>query len=252
MAASSPQGRFAEGAALINGRPLLRADAYGKHLFHDYGAGVLLHVHLGLYGTFRQGPGVPPPPVGALRLRLQSEGGWADLRGPTACEVITRADRRLLIERLGPDPLRSDADVDWFRSRMARSRGPIATALTDQSTVAGVGNAYRAELLFRHRIDPYLPACDLAPATVDALWTDLVALLRTGLKTGRIVATLKEHRTRTRGPVGPDDQFYVYRRTGLPCRVCGTPIAVAELAARKLYWCPSCQPPGAEGVVSVQ
>ena len=256
VAASTLQDRFAAGAALIDGRSLVRADAWGKHLFHDYGAGVLLHVHLGLYGTFRHGPGSPPPAAGALRLRLVADTGWADLRGATTCAVITTAERKLLVNRLGPDPLRTDTvrsavDVVAVQSRLARSRVPVALALTDQSIVAGVGNAFRAELLFRHRIDPYLPSLELAPEVVEALWDDLVGLLRAGVKTGHIVTTLREHRSRHRGPVAPDDQFYVYRRTGEPCRVCGTPVAVAELATRNLYWCPSCQASGSRGQVDL-
>jgi endonuclease VIII len=244
IAASSPQGRFVEGAALIDGRSLVGADAWGKHLFHDYGAGVLLHVHLGLYGTFRQGPGLPPIVRGAVRLRLTADSAWAELRGPTACSILTDAERGALLRRLGPDPLRPDADVEQVRSRMSRTRTPLAAALTDQSIIAGVGNAFRAELLFRQGLDPYLPARSLAPEAFDALWADLTRLLHAGVKAGRIVTTSREHRERARGPAGPDDQYYVYRRAGRRCRVCGTPVAVAELAARNLYWCPTCQPPG--------
>lgn len=241
LAASSPQGRFEDGAALIDGRVLLGTDAWGKHLFHDYGPGVLLHVHLGLYGTFRQGPGTPPAPRGAIRLRLTAENAWAELRGPTACSVINEAEHDGLLRRLGPDPLRADADAEQVRSRLARSRTPLATALTDQTVLAGVGNAFRAEVLFRQRLDPYLAADEMSAASFDALWSDLVALMRAGVKAGRIVTTLREHRERPRGAVTGDDQYYVYRRAGLPCRVCGTPVAVAELAGRNLYWCPTCQ-----------
>jgi endonuclease-8 len=247
VAATSPQGRFSEGAALIDGRELLRADAWGKHLFHDYGADRWLHVHLGLYGSFRQGPGAPPSPRGAVRLLLAADSGWAELRGPTACALVTPAERSALLLRLGPDPLRADADVAQAKARVARSRGPIAAVLTDQSVIAGVGNAYRAELLFRRRVDPYLPARALSGDTFDALWADLVALMRNGVKTGRIVTTLREHRATGRGPASAEDQYYVYRRAGQPCRVCGTPVAVAELAMRNLYWCPSCQPAGSAG-----
>lgn len=241
MAASSPQGRFDEGAALIDGRALVGADAWGKHLFHDYGGGILLHVHLGLYGTFRQGPGAAPAPRGAIRLRLVTDNAWAELRGATACEVITEAERAQLLNRLGPDPLRPRADVAQVRSRLARSRTPLGAALMDQTVLAGVGNAFRAELLFRQRLDPFMLASDLAGESFDALWADLVGLMRAGVKANRIVTTLREHRLHPRGAVGRDDQYYVYRRAGEPCRVCGTPVATAQLAARNLYWCPSCQ-----------
>jgi len=240
VAATSPQGRFDPGAAVIDGRTLTASDAWGKHLFHDY-AGVLLHVHLGLYGTFRQGPGTPPAARGAIRLRLVSERGWADLRGPTTCEVITEADRDALLGRLGPDPLRPHPDAAAVRSRLSRSRTPIAVALMDQSVLAGVGNAYRAEVLFRGRLDPFAPASALSDADFDALWRDLVTLMRAGVKADRIVTTAREHRDVARGVARDQDRYYVYRRAGLACRICGTEVAVTEMAARRLYWCPTCQ-----------
>ena len=148
VTASSPQGRFEDGAAVIDGAVLLGTDAWGKHLFHDYGDHVL-HVHLGLYGKFRDGSGTPPEPRGALRLRLVGGGHWLDLRGPTACELLTAPEVESRTARLGPDPLRRGADVDRFLDRVGRSRAPAGTLLLDQSVIAGVGNVYRAEVLLR-------------------------------------------------------------------------------------------------------
>jgi len=240
VAASSPQGRFDAGAALIDGRVLTGTDAWGKHLFHDYD-GTLLHVHLGLYGSFRQGHGAAPAPRGAIRLRLVSDRAWAELRGATTCEVLTVDDQSRLLLRLGPDPLRPKADAEQVRSRLARSRAPLAAALMDQTVLAGVGNAYRAEILFRHRLDPFAPASTLSQPDFDLLWNDLVTLMRAGVKANRIVTTLREHRDSPRGPASDADRYYVYRRAALPCRVCGTPVAVTEVATRRLYWCPTCQ-----------
>jgi endonuclease-8 len=239
LRASSPQGRFAEGAALIDGHVLRSADAYGKHLFHDYGAGRHLHVHLGLYGKWVSNPQPAPEPRGALRLRLESQETYADLRGATACELLTGAEVRTLLARLGPDPLRRGSDPDLAWRRISRSRAPIASLLMDQSVVAGIGNVYRAELLFRHRVDPYLPGRDLPRETWDAMWADLVVLMRAGVKAGRIVTT--DPADRPAGRVTRENAHYVYRRTGLPCRVCGTKVLTAELLARNLYWCPHCQ-----------
>lgn len=240
VSATSPQGRFDAGAALIDRRMLTGTDAWGKHLFHDYD-GVLLHVHLGLYGSFRQGPGGAPAQAGAIRLRLISDTAWAELRGATSCEVVTVDEQRRLLLRLGPDPLRPKADADQVRSRLARSRTPLGAALMDQTVLAGVGNAYRAEILFRHRLDPFAPASTLSGPDFDLLWSDLVTLMRAGVRANRIVTTLREHRDTPRGPARDDDRYYVYRRAGMACRVCGTSVAVAEMATRRLYWCPACQ-----------
>lgn len=241
VAASSPQGRFADGAAQLDGQLLVRTEAYGKHLLHHYGNERILHVHLGLYGKFTTGRGEPPEPRGALRLRLCNDDAWTDLRGPTACELVTPDAVDSLLARLGPDPLRPRQDPDKAYRRIARSRAPIGGLLMDQSVLAGVGNVYRAEVLFRARLDPLRPGRDVPERIWQGIWDDLVVLMRAGVRAGRIVTT--DPADRPGGRVTRDKAYYVYRRTGLPCRICSTPIATAELAARNLFWCPSCQAP---------
>ena len=95
VAVSSPQGRFASGAAAVDGRVLRRAGAWGKHLFHHYAGGPIVHVHLGLIGAFTQFPvpaeGELPAPVGQVRMRMVGTEFGTDLRGPTVCELIDEA-----------------------------------------------------------------------------------------------------------------------------------------------------------------
>lgn len=238
---SSPQGRFARGAALLDGRRLEDADAWGKHLFLGFAGDLWLHVHLGLYGAWTFGALPAPTPRGALRVRLEGDGSYADLRGPTACEVQTPEERAHVVDRLGPDPLRRAADPGRAWARLTRSRSPVGLLLMDQTVLAGVGNVYRAEVLFRAGIDPHRPARLVGRAEWDALWADLVALMKAGLRAGRIVTTRPADRDRRTGRVRREDAHYVYRRTGLPCRVCRTPVATAVMAARNLFWCPRCQ-----------
>ena len=240
VAASSPQGRFAEGAALIDGQVVDATDAWGKHLFHRYDD-LWLHVHLGLFGKFRDGPVPAPEPRGALRLLLSSEDHWVELRGPTACELMTSEEREVLLARLGPDPLRRDADPEPFLHRVGRSRAPIGTLLMDQSVIAGVGNVYRAEVLLRHATSPFTPGREVEASTVQAIWDDLVVLLRAGVRAGRIVTTDPDDRERPNGRPRRVDSHYVYGRTGLPCRRCGSAVQSTVLAARTVFWCPVCQ-----------
>lgn len=240
--ASSPQGRFEDGARLIDGQVLETTDAYGKHLFHRYADDLWLHVHLGLYGKFTHGPLPAPEPRGALRLRLEADEQWLDLRGAITCELVSPPERAAILARLGPDPLRLRATPDAAAARLARSRAPIGVLLMDQAVIAGIGNVYRAEILFRHRVSPWTPGRDLVDGVWTAMWEDLSVLMRAGVRSGRIVTTEPADRARTTGRAGRHDTVYVYRRTGQPCRRCGTPIRTTVMATRNLFWCPSCQP----------
>jgi endonuclease-8 len=242
VSASSPQGRFAAGAEVLTGRVVERVEPYGKHLFYAFAGDVLLHVHLGLYGTWLTGPGAPPEPKGALRLRLVTDEAWLDLRGPTACELFTPADRDRGLARLGPDPLRPDADGDRAWQKVRRSRTTVGALLMDQSVLAGVGNVYRAEVLYRAGLSPFRPGRDVPEPVWAGIWDDLRVLLRAGVRAGHIVTTRREDRERRSGPPRPEDRFYVYRRAELPCRRCGTPIRTQVMVGRNLYWCPVCQP----------
>ncbi|WP_424184787.1 Fpg/Nei family DNA glycosylase [Actinokineospora sp. G85] len=243
---SSPQGRFAAGASLVDGHVLRRAEAHGKHLLHVYDTDLVVHVHLGLYGSFSDVELPTTPPVGQVRMRVVGPTHWADLRGPTRCEVITDAEVKALRARLGPDPLRRDADPERAWNRVSKSRTPLAVLLMDQTVLAGVGNVYRAEVLFRHGVHPTLPGAKVDHALWTDIWTDLVALMRTGVRRNRIDTVRDEHLPKAMGRAPRQDrhggEVYVYRRAGMPCLVCGTEVRTEVLASRNNYWCPTCQP----------
>lgn len=249
---SSPQGRFADSAGLVDGTTLVGAESYGKHLFVEFDHERFVHVHLGLYGHFDFSDGQPPPPVGQVRLRLVGAGpngrgpAYGDLRGATTCELLTGAQRQAVLDRLGPDPLRDDADWRVAWQRVSRARSPIGGLVMDQSVLAGVGNVYRAEVLFRHRMHPLRPGNTLRRSQFEAIWHDLVTLMRYGVATGRIDTVNVEHTPEAMGRDPRKDdhggEVYVYRRHGQPCHVCGTRIRTEELAGRNLFWCPRCQP----------
>ena len=183
---SSPQGRFTADAALIDGQPVLGADSAGKHLFVEFPGERFIHIHLGLIGKFDVLPGPAPAPVGQVRLRLQSETAYADLRGAILCNLIGREKHDQVIGALGADPLRPDADPMTAWKRISRSHRPIGDLLMDQAVLAGIGNVYRAEVLFRHRIDPLRPGNTLRVGQFRAMWADLVELMQEGVRTGRI------------------------------------------------------------------
>ena len=324
--ASSPQGRFAEGAAVIDGRTATAVRAVGKQMFLEFDDDIWLRVHLGMYGAWdfageivadptiasangrmgqtnqrgtdlsaerildaagenslasigaprrarvhvrmsEQTTGLagdadewPPPIVGQVRLRLLTDpmrsplaadaaGGMgpvtcADLRGPTACRLQTPDEVAATIAKLGPDPLVDDVaeGEDRFAAVVGRKPTSIGLLLMDQAVVSGIGNVYRAELLFRARQNPHTAGRDVPEEIVRDLWRDWVRLLAIGVETGQMMTMDDlDPESYRRAMASRDDRHWVYHRAGLPCRVCGTSILVEEAAGRKLYWCPNCQ-----------
>lgn len=308
VTASSPQGRFAEGAAILNGRSMLRVEAVGKQMFAEFEGDLWLRVHLGLYGAWDfagaittdptiasasgrmgqtnlrgtvlgeeiidragedsigsigaprltrmrmseqtknladpLGASFPPEPIGAVRLRLLTETAVADLRGPTACELLSPAQVEVAIGKLGPDPLMDESAAAEERFvRAVRRRGvAIGQLLMDQSVVAGIGNVYRAELLFRAELNPHTPGKQVPEELLRALWRDWARLLRIGVETGQMMTMDGLSRgDYVAAMANLADRHWVYKRAGMPCRRCGTTIALEVMQARKLYWCPGCQ-----------
>jgi endonuclease-8 len=253
VSVSSPQGRFADSAQLLDRTTLVGAAALGKHLFVEFDGHRFVHVHLGLIGKFDVYGGPAPAPVGQVRLRLVSTGStsrdpaYADLRGAPTCELVTTEQIDLIHSKAGPDPLRAGADGDLAWAKIQRSGRPIGALLMDQHVLSGVGNVYRAELLYRHKLHPLRPGNALRKKQWDAMWTDLVELMAEGVVTGRIDTVRPEQTPEAMGrPPRVDDhggEVYVYRRAGLACLVCGSRVRTAVLEGRNLFWCPRCQRP---------
>lgn len=268
VSASSPQGRFAQGAALLDGRVLLEGSAWGKHLFVELDGDAWLHVHLGLIGSFPVVPlpeglrGLPAarlPVTGQVRLRLVGTEHVADLRGPNLCAVETPEEVAAVQARLGPDPLRPDADPAPAWERIRRSTRGIGELVMDQAILAGVGNVYRCEVLYRHRVDPFRPGTQIRRSTWQAIWEDLALLMPLGVAYNQIL-TMEDQVAEAvdeveRGMAAPhppgltgerlgahfERRFYLYQRAGEPCRTCGSRIRSMPVAGRTLYWCGRCQ-----------
>ena len=243
LAVTSPQGRFAESSAQLDQTVMIKATAHGKHLFLEFDDDRFLHIHLGLIGKLSLGP--PDPPYGEVRVRLATTGQVADLRGPQLCVVRTRAEVDSEMADLGPDPLREDADPDRAWRRIQRAGRPIAALLMDQRVLSGVGNVYRAEVLFRNRIDPHRPGSALTRRSWRAIWSDLLELMPIGVRDNRIDTVRPEHLPEAMGRPprvdGHGGEVYVYRRAGMECLVCGSWVRTEVLAGRNLFWCGRCQ-----------
>jgi endonuclease-8 len=239
LSVSSPQGRFKAGAKRLDGTTVDCVDAYGKHLFYRWSNDQVLHVHLGLYGKFRNHRSPLPEPRGAVRLRVASESRAFDLNGPTACELITPEKRNSIVNRLGADPLRKDADVERAWQRISRSRAPIGRLLLDQSVIAGVGNVYRAEAMFVTRLNPERAGSTMSRGEFDFLWQTLVDMLRIGVKYDRIITADQDEVGKPLSRLNRDERLLCYKKGY--CPRCETQIRTWELGSRKMYACPSCQ-----------
>ena len=234
----SPQGRFTD-APLVSGKKLTEAQAFGKQLFLFFGKDII-RIHLGIYGkwSFQNFETRTPEPKGQVRARFIVPELLADLRGPTACEVIDQDGFEQSFKKLGPDPIRNEKDsLDRFLNKAGGSNRTIAELLMDQSVIAGIGNVYRAELLYRARLNPMLSGKKVPEDILNSIWIDATNLMPIGVRTGLML-------TRDgflKGRPNLDDRYYVYKRAGEMCRECGGRISMELLVGRKLYWCKRCQ-----------
>lgn len=247
LTVDSPQGRFAPGAALLSAHTVTKALAVGKQMFIYFDHGLVLRIHLGIYGKYRwyEKPELirehlTKPVVGEVRARFYNEFALAELRGPTVCEVLSLEEVDSVFARLGPDPLNPDPkglEAERFMAKVSKSQTPIGLLLMNQAVISGIGNVYRAEILFRANIDPYRPGRTLTREQLQAIWEDSVALLKVGVETGFMIT--RDELTKKRP--SKEERNFVYKREGKPCRVCGTKVSLAIASTRKLYWCATCQ-----------
>lgn len=245
---SSPQGRFAVGAAELDGRELQKAYAHGKHLFLQFSLEETVHIHLGLYGRHRWQKAPVAPPRETIRLRAEFDGGAVDLSGPTRCELLSSTEVQKILDRLGPDPLKLEEAPQDFLDRMAKSKKQVGALLMEQDQIAGIGNVYRAEVLFMSGISPFTEARELSAEKWKALWLMTHELMVHGVHhAGGIETIYANSPTPQMIPAevrtACASRTYVYKRTGFPCVACGNLIVMEEYHGRALYFCPVDQQP---------
>ena len=236
----SPNGGFPD-AEILHGRILRSVEAVGKHLGYVFGRDLILHIHLGMYGDFWEGTMPLPPEKGALRLRIYTKTDWIELRGGMDTTIYSAEKWQALLARLGPDPLREGSDPRSAFDLIEKRSTPLGLLLMDQSVIAGIGNIFRAELLYRARISPFRPGRETSAGSLRSIWKDAQTLMRAAMEDRRIVTTKAKDRLHKRGPVLDEEVHYVYRRHGKPCYVCGATIERKAMGGRTVYWCPVCQ-----------
>lgn len=243
---TSPQGRFESGAQMLDRRHLHSIEACGKHLFYQFDkadGGPVLHVHLGLFGKYRvrKRDGDELPEVrGATRCRFVTPDHVVDLNGPNQCEVIEPHEKKAIIDRLGPDPLRKDADPRRAWDRISMSRIGIGQLIMDQSVIAGIGNIFRTELLFRAGLSPEVPGREVSRRIFNRIWKDAVKLLSIGVMYNRIITVHLDKISTHPSNLRYREQTLIFGKT--QCPICDSTITRFEIAKRRAFRCDTCQP----------
>ena len=232
----SPQGRFAEGARHLSGKLCFAVEAFGKHLIYRFEAGDSLHIHLGLFGKIRKHKLPLRQPRGAVRVRLISDSHAIDINGPSICEVLNIEELKKLTLRVGPDVLRSDANPELAFKRIAKSKSSIGSLIMNQSVMAGIGNIYRTEILWRQAVHPETPGKNIDRQTFDRIWNDAKALLTLGVKYNAIIT--KRGASRFKSKYRED--FNIFAKEA--CPDCRGEIRRLEINGRRAFACENCQP----------
>lgn len=239
--AASPNGRFAGGAALINGRQFSRIEAIGKNLFAFFSAvgvpDVVMHVHFGMSGRWSVADTARArEPTATTRLTLEGHGMVAHLSAMTVEHggiELFEAKRAML----GHDPLRADADPDALWAKVSASSKTIGALLMDQTAFAGVGNIFRAEILFVARVHPELKGKQLTRQQFDCIWAASVRLMHRAFTLGSILTVFPEEAA----AVGrPQLRRWIYNSAA--CGRCGGPVTSWAVQSRTCYACNRCQP----------
>ena len=244
FSATSPNGRFTLGAAAIDGKVFHSIEAVGKNLFAFFGSTendrVTLHVHFGMAGAwavFDENEDEIPEPSKTNRLRLQGHGLVADLSAMTVNWSNGMELYEQKRQKLGQDPLRSDAKPEILWKKVSASNKSIGALIMDQSYFTGPGNIYRAEILFKAGVHPDVPGNQLERTQFDEIWKHTCQLLQRGYETGSILTVDKEEAIRLGNP---NLRRYIYNTRH--CPRCGSNIQTWEINARTCYACPTCQP----------
>jgi formamidopyrimidine-DNA glycosylase len=230
-------------AAELQGERVAAVERRGKYLVFRFESGLLLLVHLRMTGSFvhtRNGAGDELHRRAVVRLDDGSDVAYHDVRR-FGTWLVLRDDELdpYFARRLGAEPLDSGFSARTLAAALAGRRAPVKAALLNQRTVAGVGNIYADEALWRARIDPRRPAAELEADELKALHRGIRRALEAGI--ARQGATLRDYRTPDGSAGRMQHEFKVYAREGEPCLRCGTPVAKTRLGGRGTWYCPTCQ-----------
>jgi DNA-formamidopyrimidine glycosylase len=235
--------RWAEKAMHLQGQWITGVAVHGKHLLIHLSGGMTVHCHALMYGSWQVGLcGMAlHKDIARVRLRLTTERHEAVFYNGPVVEFLASSELHAhpKLSALGPDILDPDFDAAEAVRRLQRAtRRVIGEAILDQTVISGVGNIYKSEGLFLAGIHPVRPVGELAERELASLWRQLGRIMGDGIRTSGRIYTLHPA-LRTTG-----SRFWVYRRAGQPCFVCGETVRHLRQGSpgRSTYCCAGCQP----------
>lgn len=237
-----PPGEFED---TLRDRIIEAVERRGKNIVLSLSGSLVLRVNLGMTGRLLFVHGPPGRATSShlgVKLLLRPAGAllYDDVRRFGRIHLLTLPEWHLASDRLGPDPLDPSLTPRAFRTLLASSRSPLRSWLLDQSHVAGVGNIYANEALFRARLHPTRPAGTLKPDEAHALLVGLRTVLDEAIEARG--TTLRDYRTASGQEGGYGRDLRVYRREGRPCVRCKSPVRRIVFGNRSAFFCPRCQP----------
>lgn len=232
---------------LMTGASFTGARRRGKHLLLDTDRGLTLLVHLGMTGRLLlEAPGRRADPAISARhdhVVMTLDDGkrltYNDARRFGAVEIFRTDLEHPSLAAMGPEPLGPDFGAGALTRAFAGKRTPVKTALLDQSVVAGIGNIYACEALWRANVSPLRLAQSLTGAESESLARAIRSVLIDAIGAGG--SSLRDYRNAEGQRGGFQERFAVYGREGEPCPVCGEPIIRIKQAGRSTFYCAICQ-----------
>jgi formamidopyrimidine-DNA glycosylase len=229
----------------LEGERIVAVDRRGKYLIVRFESGRALLIHLRMTGSLRHAPAesLPDDPHRRAVVRLDdgSDVAYRDVRRFGTWLLLEAGDvTRYVDERVGREPLETSFRARDLGARLAHRRAPVKAAILDQRTLAGIGNIYADEGLWRARVHPLREARSLSEGEVQALHRSIRRTLEHGI--ARQGSTLRDYALPDGGSGEMQHEFKVYGRTGEPCDRCGTPIEKIRVGGRGTWYCPTCQP----------
>jgi formamidopyrimidine-DNA glycosylase len=234
-------------AAELTGERVERLERRGKYLIVRFESGRSLLIHLRMTGSLRHARdgvvGADPYVRAVVRLDDGSDVMYRDVRRFGTWLLLEPGELEpYLAARVGDEPLEEGFTAAALAGRLERRKAPLKAALLDQRTVAGVGNIYADEALWRAELHPLRPAGSLSAAETARLREGILTALQAGIE--RQGATLRDYRQPSGAEGTMQHEFKVYGRAGEPCDRCGTPIDKIRVAGRGTWYCPGCQQVG--------